>query len=159
MATLLFDLLTEAEEREELHTGHLRFDIALLADRLAGATGWLSQQAGARDLPVGYFGASTGAAAALVAAATRGDKIRAVVSRGGRPDLAGEALDRVQSPTLLIIGGNDTDVIVLNEEARKKLRCECTTNIIPGAGHLFEETGALVKVADLASEFFAKYLG
>lgn len=158
MATFLFDLLTEAEEREELHTGHLRFDIALLADRLVAATQWASQQAIARDLSIAYFGASTGAAAALVATVESGDKIKAVVSRGGRPDLAGEALGRVRSPTLLLVGGNDTEVIGLNEEAQKKVRCECTLTIIPGAGHLFEETGALVKIADLAVEFIEKHL-
>lgn len=153
MGTLLFDLLTEAEERGESFTGHLRFDISLLAGRLTAATNWVSKQAIARDLPLAYFGASTGAAAALVAAATSGNKIRAVVSRGGRPDLAGEFLERVQAPTLLIVGGEDTTVLELNQQAREKLRCENALEIVPGATHLFEEPGALERVAELAADF------
>lgn len=156
MGTLLFDLLTEAEEREESFSGRLRFNISLLAGRLAAATDWVSKQAIARGLPLAYFGASTGAAAALVAAATSGNKIRAVVSRGGRPDLAGEFLERVQAPTLLIVGGEDTMVLELNQEAQGKLRCENALEIVPGATHLFEEPGALERVAELAAEFLLK---
>lgn len=156
MGTLLFDLLTEAEEREESYTGRLRFDIPLLAGRLVTATHWVSKQAVVRGLALAYFGASTGAAAALVAAATAGDKIRAVVSRGGRPDLAGEYLERVQAPTLLIVGGEDTTVLELNRQAQEKLRCEKALEIVPGATHLFEEPGALERVAELAAEFLLK---
>ena len=157
IGTLLFDLLTEVEEREDHYTGHLRFDIPLLADRLAAATEWVAAQDIASGLPLGYFGASAGAAAALVAAAKPGGQIRAIVSRGGRPDLAGESLSRVQVPTLLIVGENDAAVLKMNETARKKLRCQSSLNIVPGASHLFEEPGALEEVAWLASEFFLKY--
>ena len=156
IATLLFDLLTEEEEREDHYTGHLRFDIPLLADRLAAATEWMAAQDIARNLPLGYFGASTGAAAALAAAARPGGRIKAIVSRGGRPDLAGESLPQVQAPTLLIVGGNDTAVLQMNEQARKKMRCQSSLSVIPGASHLFEEPGALEEVAWQASEFFLK---
>ncbi|HUA66373.1 MAG TPA: alpha/beta family hydrolase [Alphaproteobacteria bacterium] len=156
LGTLLFDLLTETEEREEYFTAHFRFDISLLAKRLMAATDWISQQEIARDLPIGYFGSSTGAAAALVAAAANG-KARAIVSRGGRPDLAGENLERVRAPVLLIVGGNDRQVIDLNEQARGKLKCSHSLSIIPGATHLFEEPGALEEVARLAADFFENH--
>lgn len=157
LGTLLFDLLTESEERQERHTAHLRFDIALLSQRLIAATDWISQQKTTRNLPTGYFGSSTGAAAALVAAAADG-RARAIVSRGGRPDLAGESLERVCAPTLLIVGENDREVIELNERAREKLKCQNSLSIIPGATHLFEEPGALEKVARQAAEFFVIHL-
>lgn len=156
IGTLLFDLLTEAEEEQDHYTGRLRFNIPLLAGRLAAATEWVFQQDIARGLPLGYFGASTGAAAALVAAADLGAQIKAVVSRGGRPDLAGESLARIQAPTLLIAGENDAAVLKLNQEAGRKLRCPNVLSIVPGASHLFEEPGALEEVAWLASEFFLK---
>ena len=154
VGTLLFDLLTEAEEEEDHYTGHLRFDIPLLAERLVAATEWVEEIT--RDLPLGYFGASTGAAAALMAAAKLGEQIKAVVSRGGRPDLAGEFLPQVQAPTLLIVGGNDAAVAEMNKQARKELRCQSSLSIVPGASHLFEEPGTLEEVAWLASEFFLK---
>lgn len=156
LGTLLFDLLTQAEEREEARTRHLRFNIALLASRLVEATRWATDEV--RELKLGYFGSSTGAAAALVAAAELGETISAVVSRGGRPDLAGEALEAVLSPTLLIVGGNDSPVIPLNEEAYTRLRCERALRIVPGASHLFEEPGALEKVTTLAVDWFADHL-
>jgi putative phosphoribosyl transferase len=152
LATLLIDLPTADEEAIDLHTGHLRFNIGLLAERLVGATDWLTQRPDTRHLSIGYFGASTGAAAALVAAARRPDLIGAIVSRGGRPDLAGPALLRVRAPTLLIVGGNDVEVIELNRIALQELRCEKQLVIIPGATHLFEEPGALDEVARLARE-------
>jgi putative phosphoribosyl transferase len=163
LATLLMDLLTQEEERVDDVTGHLRFDIGMLAGRLALATDWLARRADARDadghdLPIGYFGASTGGGAALVAAAARAGEISAVVSRGGRPDLAGDALPYVTAPTLLIVGGNDKPVIAMNEEAMAQLRCEKSLQIIPGATHLFEESGALEEVAHLAGAWFTKYL-
>jgi pimeloyl-ACP methyl ester carboxylesterase len=158
LATALADLLTPAEEAVDERTRHLRFDIGLLAQRLVGATDWLRAQESTRRLPVGYFGASTGAAAALVAAAQRPDVIRAVVSRGGRPDLAGEALTRVQAPTLLLVGGNDVPVIELNQRALALLRCEKQLVVVPGATHLFEEPGALDAVATMAREWFLRYL-
>jgi putative phosphoribosyl transferase len=158
LATLLIDLLTAEEEEAERRTRHLRFDIGLLAERLDGAMRWLSQQAGTRDLPLGLFGSSTGAAAALVAAARSPEAVAAVVSRGGRPDLAGEALPLVRAPTLLIVGGHDFGVIELNEEALSALRAEKRLDIIPGATHLFEEPGALEKVAMLASDWFERHL-
>jgi len=157
MGTLLFDLLTVEEEEEERRTRHLRFDIPLLADRLVEATRWLDKQPTKGRVALGYFGASTGAAAALVAAAELGGRINAVVSRGGRPDLAGAALEQVTAPTLLIVGGDDTEVITLNEEAYARLRCEKQIKIIPGASHLFEEPGALEQVSRLASEWFSAY--
>jgi pimeloyl-ACP methyl ester carboxylesterase len=158
LATLLIDLLTPDEEAVDLRTAHLRFDIGLLAERLAGATDWLTQQPDARQLRIGYFGASTGAAAALVAAAERPDVVGAVVSRGGRPDLAGPALPRVRAPTLLIVGGNDVPVIGLNRAAFEQLRCEKQLVIVPGATHLLEEAGALDEVARLAREWFERHL-
>ena len=158
LGTLLFDLLTQEEEQLEQFTRHLRFDIGLLAERLISATAWVSEQEVARDLRIGYFGSSTGAAAALVAAAELGDKVSAVVSRGGRPDLADEALEKVKAPTLLLVGGLDDVVIELNEQAREQMNCEKLLTIVPGASHLFEEPGALEKVAELAAEWFMKYL-
>ena len=157
VGTLLFDLLTEEEEQAEAFTRHLRFNIPFLADRLVGATHWVMDEIH-RDIAVGYFGASTGAAAALVAASELRERIGAVVSRGGRPDLAGEALSRVTASTLLIVGENDTQVIPLNEEAFVKLRCEKALRKIPGASHLFEEPGTLEKVAAMASDWFAGHL-
>jgi putative phosphoribosyl transferase len=158
LATLLIDLLTPDEEAVDLRTAHLRFDIGLLANRLVGATDWLTQQPDTRHLRIGYFGASTGAAAALVAAAERPEVVGAVVSRGGRPDLAGPALPRLRAPTLLIVGGNDVPVIELNRAAFEQLRSEKQLVIIPGATHLFEEPGALDQVARLAREWFERYL-
>jgi putative phosphoribosyl transferase len=158
LATLLFDLLTPEEEEVDLHTRHLRFDIGLLAQRLAAATDWLGQEPDTRDLRIGYFGASTGAAAALVAAAERPREVGAVVSRGGRPDLAGDALLLVEAPTLLIVGGDDERVLRMNEEALARLRAEKRLEIIPGAGHLFEEPGALEEVARLAADWFTRNL-
>jgi pimeloyl-ACP methyl ester carboxylesterase len=158
LATLLFDLLTREEESIDRVTGHLRFDIALLADRLAGATRHVLHTPELKSLPVGYFGASTGAAAALVAAATLPEAVVAVVSRGGRPDLAGEALLSVKAPTLLIVGGNDEPVIELNRQALARLACaEKELVIVPGATHLFEEPGTLEEVAGLAAEWFTRH--
>jgi pimeloyl-ACP methyl ester carboxylesterase len=158
LATLLIDLLTAEEEAIDRRTAHLRFDIGLLAERLVGATDWLKQYADTRRLPIGYFGASTGAAAALVAAAERPDAVRAIVSRGGRPDLAGSALRNVRAPTLLIVGGNDVQVIELNRFALAALRCEKELVIVPGATHLFEEPGTLLEAASLAREWFQRHL-
>jgi putative phosphoribosyl transferase len=156
--TLLLDLLTPAEEDVDLRTRHLRFDIPLLAGRLIEAVDWLEHQPSTRDLPIGTFGASTGAAAALIAAAKRPTVVGAVVSRGGRPDLAGSALPEVQVPTLLIVGGADYEVIELNREAYNELRCEKQLAIVPGASHLFEETGALEQVSKLAVDWFGQHL-
>jgi putative phosphoribosyl transferase len=150
LATLLFDLLTEAEADDR----RLVFDISLLAARLESAVAWVRQQPAVAQLPVGLFGASTGAAAALVAAADLGDQIRAVVSRGGRPDLAGGRLGDVAAPTLLIVGGDDEVVLNLNLEAQGQLPCRTSLEVVPGATHLFEEPGALEAVAKLASEWF-----
>jgi pimeloyl-ACP methyl ester carboxylesterase len=158
IGTLLFDLLTLEEEAADVNTRHLRFDIDLLAKRLVDATNWLKKKADTSHLRFGYFGASTGAAAALLAAAEFGEEIGAVVSRGGRPDLAGGALSRVKSPTLLIVGGLDFPVISLNREAYALLRCEKELVIVPGATHLFEEPGTLEDVARLAAEWFHRYL-
>jgi dienelactone hydrolase len=158
LATLLVDLLTAEEEAVDLRTAQLRFNIGLLAERLVGVTDWLVEQPNAQPLPIGYFGASTGAAAALVAAAERPKIVRAVVSRGGRPDLAGPALARVEAPTLLIVGGNDPLVIELNRAALAQLRCEKRLVIVPGATHLFEEPGTLDEVARLARQWFERYL-
>lgn len=159
LATLLFDLLTPQEEAVDARTAHLRFDIRLLAQRLVGATDWVLEQPATRHLALGYFGASTGAAAALVAAAERPEVVRAVVSRGGRPDLAGAALARVRAPTLLIVGGADVPVLHLNREAIRALGARDTRlAIVPGATHLFEEPGALAEVARLAAEWFARHL-
>ena len=157
IATLLIDLLTPGEEKVDAATAHLRFNIPLLAGRLGETTRWLRDQEHAKGLPVGYFGASTGGAAALVAAASQGSAIQAVVSRGGRPDLAGDALERVTSPTLLIVGGLDHTVEELNRMALGKLRCAKELVIIPGATHLFEEPGKLEKVAEHASTWFADH--
>jgi pimeloyl-ACP methyl ester carboxylesterase len=158
VGTLLFDLMTAEEEQAEASTRHLRFDIPFLAKRLETATRWALDQATTRDVNIGFFGSSTGAAAALVAAANIGPPVSAVVSRGGRPDLAGDALDRVTSPTLLIVGGDDTPVIPLNEEAYDRLRGEKALRIVPGASHLFEEPGTLEIVAKMAAEWFADHL-
>src|SRR5262245_19398845 len=152
LATLLLDLLTPHEEVIDRRTAHLRFDIGLLASRLVAAIDWLAEDPATASLRVGTFGASTGAAAALVAAAERPEAVGAVVSRGGRPDLAGVALDRVRAPTLLIVGGSDEPVIPPNEEALARLQCAKRLLIFPGASHLFEEPGALDAVAGLARE-------
>ena len=159
LATLLFDLLTLDEEAIDMHTREHRFNIGMLAERLVHATRWAKQQDKTRDLRIGYFGSSTGGGAALVAAAELSQDVGAVVSRGGRPDLAGDALPKVQAPTLLIVGGNDDIVIELNEMARDQMRCEVKLEILPGATHLFEEPGALEKVASLASDWFVKHIG
>jgi putative phosphoribosyl transferase len=158
LATLLFDLLTQEEEALDMRTREHRFNIRLLAERLVDATKWAKQQGQTRNLHIGYFGSSTGGAAALVAAIDVPQDVGAVVSRGGRPDLAGEALPKVQAPTLLIVGSNDDIVIELNEQARDKMCCEVKLEIIPGATHLFEESGALEKVAKLASDWFIAHL-
>jgi putative phosphoribosyl transferase len=157
-ATLLFDLLTEEEERDEAMTGHLRFDVGLLARRLLDATDWIKRERSTSGLPTGYFGASTGAAAALVAAAERGGDVAAVVSRGGRPDLAGSALSRVRAPTLLIVGGDDPLVLDLNRQALGHLAGPKRLEILPGASHLFEEPGALARVGELAVQWFEDHL-
>lgn len=159
LATLLLDLLTEEEEVVDRYSGHLRFDIALLAERLIGATDWLAQDERTADLPVGYFGASTGGGAALMAAPRRPDRVGAVVSRGGRPDLAGEALPLVKAPTLLLVGGDDEPVISLNQEAFDRLGAPVKQLfIVPGATHLFEEPGKLDEVARLTADWFTRYL-
>lgn len=159
LATLLLDLLTTGEEAIDFETGHLRFDIDLLAGRLVAATDWLKERPATRGLSVGYFGASTGAGAALAAAAQRPDRVAAVVSRGGRPDLAGAALAHVEAPTLLIVGGDDLAVIDLNRQAMRGLRCEKRLEIVPGASHLFEEPGTLEQVALLARAWFTRHMG
>jgi dienelactone hydrolase len=159
LATLLFDLLTPEEESVDLRTREHRFNISLLAERLVHATKWAKQQQQTRDLRVGYFGSSTGGGAALVAAAELPDDVGAVVSRGGRPDLAGDALPKVKAPTLLIVGGEDHVVIELNEQARAQMRCEIKIDIVPGATHLFEEPGALEQVTKLASDWFVNHIG
>jgi putative phosphoribosyl transferase len=153
IATLLFDLLTEHEAAGRANV----FDIPLLADRLSQVASWLDTVAAGRGLPVGFFGASTGAAAALVAAAGRRD-VRAVVSRGGRPDLAGDVLHKVTAPTLLIVGGKDPEVLTLNRAAYRQLRCERRLEVVPGATHLFEEPGTLEAVVALARTWFLQYL-
>ena len=156
VGTLLFDLLTSEEEAIDMRTRHLRFDIGLLAQRLVDAAYWIK---GEFDyLSIGYFGASTGGGAALVAAAELGETVGAVVSRGGRPDLAGEALPKVQCPTLLIVGGLDYPVIEMNEQALARLGCEKELKIVPGATHLFEEPGTLQEVAGLAADWFRRHL-
>jgi putative phosphoribosyl transferase len=159
MGTLLMDLLTVREEEQDARTGHLRFDIPFLANRLLSAIDWLRQEPLTQNLPIGCFGASTGAGAALVAAADRREAVKAVVSRGGRPDMAEEALARVEAPTLLIVGGDDTPVIALNQQALARLRSpQKELVIVPNASHLFPEPGALEEVARLASEWFTRYL-
>jgi putative phosphoribosyl transferase len=159
LATLLMDLLTPAEEREDERTARLRFDIALLGERLIGAVDWLATKGETAGLPVALFGASTGAAAALIAAAARPERVAAVVSRGGRPDLAGRVLAEVRAPTLLIVGGADTQVVELNQQALAQLTCEKQLVLVPGATHLFEEPGALEQVAHLATRWFVDKLG
>ena len=156
LGTLLIDLLTHDEELVDTRTAHLRFDIELLADRLVGTSDWLAREH--RELKIGLFGASTGGGAALVCAARIPDRIAAVVSRGGRPDLAGEALPKVKAPTLLIVGGDDTPVIGMNKEAYDQMKTLRKMEIVRGASHLFEEAGALEIVARLASDWFKKYL-
>jgi putative phosphoribosyl transferase len=158
LGTLLFDLLTPREEMLDAATGELRFDVELLADRLLAATQWVRQQPTVGDLPLGYFGSSTGAAAALVAAAQRPEWVAAVVSRGGRPDLAGEALRRVRAPTLLIVGGHDLEVMRLNERAMAAMTAPVDLRLVPGASHLFSEPGTLEHVAALAGEWFLRHL-
>jgi putative phosphoribosyl transferase len=158
MATLLMDLLTVDEEAMDVGTGRLRFDVPLLAARLVAATDWLEADAEMRAVPLGYFGASTGAAAALMAAVERPRLVGAIVSRGGRPDLAGPALPRVAAPTLLIVGGYDYQVVKMNQDALAQMRAETHLEIVPGAGHLFEEPGTLKRVAELARAWFERHL-
>jgi len=158
VGTLLFDLLTSAEETIDALTAHMRFDIGLLAERLVNVTNWIAANDETSHLGIGYFGSSTGGAAALVAAAELGEAVGAVVSRGGRPDLAGDALPKVKSPTLLIVGGLDYPVIEMNREAYALLHCEKELKIVPGATHLFEEPGTLAEVAHLAADWFQKHL-
>jgi dienelactone hydrolase len=156
--TLLLDLLTTDEEQLDLRSRELRFDIGLLGRRLVGAIDWLAARFGGTELPIGLFGASTGAAAALVAAVTRADRVAAVVSRGGRPDLAGPALSRVRAPTLLVVGALDPQVLELNRAALGRLGSEASLEVVPGASHLFEEPGALEQVAELAVGWFTRWL-
>lgn len=158
LASLLLDLLTPQEDLVDRRTGTQRFNIELLAQRLVFATQWVREEPGLRDLPVGYFGASTGAAAALVAAAALPNDIHAVVSRGGRPDLGGERLRHVEAPTLLIVGGADHSVIDFNRRAAAHIGARCELVIVPAATHLFEEPGALAEVARLARAWFARYI-
>jgi len=158
IGTLLFDLLTQEEEEQDVVTAEYRFDIPLLAERLIGATEWLRNDSKTQRLPYGYFGASTGAAAALIAAAKLPKDVATVVSRGGRPDLAGDYLPKVAAPTLLLVGGLDVEVIELNKEAMAKMKTEKKLVIIPGATHLFEEPGTLEEVAKISTEWFLRYL-
>lgn len=158
LATVLVDLLTPQEERVDARTAELRFDIGLLAGRLAGIVDWLAAHPALGRLPIGIFGASTGAAGALVAAAARPEQVRAVVSRGGRPDLAGDALSRVRAPSLLLVGGRDEEVIALNESALSTLDGVGELRVVPGATHLFEEPGTLERVADEAAAWFDTHL-
>lgn len=158
LSTMLLDLLTTSEDAIDRQTGHLRFDIGLLALRLAGAIDWLANNPSTGGLRLGLFGASTGAGAALVAAAARPERVSALVSRGGRPDLAGLALAQVRAPTLLIVGGNDEAVIRLNRDSYGALRTLKAMEIVPGASHLFEEPGTLERVAELARDWFIQYL-
>jgi len=158
IGTVLLDLLTREEERKDASDGQLRFDIEMLTNRLITAVRWVEDHPAAHDQPIGIFGASTGAAAAIAAASILGDRISSVVSRGGRPDLAYEHLRHVTAPTLLIVGERDDAVVRLNREASQHLRCLKKLSIIPGATHLFEEPGALEKVASLASSWFKKHL-
>lgn len=159
LATLLFDLLTPEESLIDERTRALRFDIALIGARMSGAVAWVAEAPASRRLGIGLFGASTGAAAALIAAADQPARVRAVVSRGGRPDLAGEALSRVRAPTLLLVGGHDSQVIRLNEQALARLCCPRQLLIVPGASHLFEEPGTLERVEALAARWFLDHLG
>jgi putative phosphoribosyl transferase len=158
IATLLFDLLTNEEDQEDIVTAEYRFNINLLAERLVGATEWLKRDPQTKNLVFGYFGASTGAAAALIGAAKLPNDIAAVVSRGGRPDLAADYLPRVAAPTLLLVGGLDSEVIELNRQAMAQMSAEKKLVIIPGATHLFEEPGKLEEVAKLATDWFLRYL-
>lgn len=158
IGTLLFDLLTSREEEEDMFTAEYRFNIDLLAQRLIGATRWLIENQTQINLPIGYFGASTGAAAALIGAAKLPNDISAVVSRGGRPDLAADYLTQVKAPTLLLVGGLDTEVIELNKQAMAKMHSEKELVIVPGATHLFEEPGKLEEVAKFSAEWFRRYL-
>ena len=158
LATLLMDLLTPEEETEDLRTRRLRFDVGLLGERVVAAVDWLGAQESVAALPVGAFGASTGAAAALIAAAQRPERIAAVVSRGGRPDLAAGALELVRAPTLLLVGELDVPVIGMNRAAMERLRVETELVVVPGASHLFEEPGALERVAEAARDWFARHL-
>jgi len=158
LGTLMLDLLTDHEERADIITAEFRFDIPLLAGRVVAALDWAQSAQATAMLPIGVFGASTGAAAALIAAAERPDAVRAVVSRGGRPDLAEDALERVAAPTLLIVGGRDEVVIELNQQAHDRMRSERRLDIVPGATHLFEEPGALDEVSRAAREWFRQYL-
>ena len=158
LATLILDLLTESEERVDMITAEFRFDIPLLARRVVSAVDWGRAAQPTSALPIGLFGASTGAAAALIAAAERPEDVRAVVSRGGRPDLAEAALDRVLAPTLFIVGGRDEVVVQLNREAYARLRSEKHLDLVPGATHLFDEPGALDEVSRVAREWFVRYL-
>ncbi|WP_459874296.1 dienelactone hydrolase family protein [Halomonas shantousis] len=157
-ATLLFDLLTPQENVLDIRTRELRFDIDLIGKRMVGAVDWIAQASETRGLNIGLFGASTGAAAALIAAAERPDAVRAVVSRGGRPDLAGDTLPKVKAPTLLLIGEHDEQVIALNERAREWMHAPCEVAVIPGATHLFEEPGTLETVQARAEQWFSRYL-
>jgi dienelactone hydrolase len=158
LGTLLVDLLTADEEREDRVTGYLRFDIGLLTDRLVAAAEWLTSPAQGGGREIGLFGASTGAAAALMTAAQRPDIVKAVVSRGGRPDLAGSTASLVRAPTLLIVGGKDTAVLEMNRDAMALMKCKAELQIVQGATHLFEERGALEQVASLAAHWFTTYL-
>jgi dienelactone hydrolase len=158
LATLLIDLLTREEEQIDRHTAYFRFDIPFLAGRLGRIIGWLKHQPETASLPIGLFGASTGGGAALMAAAAHPDQVAAVVSRGGRPDLARDALPQVTAPTLLIVGGHDEPVVELNREAMLQMRGKVSFEIVPGATHLFEEPGALERVASLAADWFVRYL-
>ena len=158
IATLLIDLLTEEEDTVDEYTGQFRFNVDMLAERLADSTRWLKRREIAKKVSIGYFGASTGAAAALIAAAKFPDDVRVIVSRGGRPDLAGENLSKVKAPTLLIVGGDDTEVLELNRQALKLIIAEKKLKVVPGATHLFEEPGKLREVAELAIDWFKKHL-
>lgn len=158
LATLLMDLLTEEEEKIDIRTREFRFDIKLLSERLIGATRWLQREIATQELSIGYFGSSTGAAAALIAAAKHPENIGAVVSRGGRTDLAENYLPKVDAPTLLIVGGNDAVVLYINRESMRQLNAEKKLEIVSGASHLFEEPGKLEEVAELAADWFKKHL-
>jgi dienelactone hydrolase len=158
LATLLFDLLSEREEAVDRYTAYYRFDVGMLARRLVAATAWVARDPEVREMSIGYLGASTGSAAALIAAAERPEKVGAVVSRGGRPDLAGQALARVAAPTLLIVGAEDAPVLELNRRAMAAMTCPVELEVVPGATHLFDEPGALERVADLAAEWLHRHL-